>query len=306
MKVALTPAGESHAVAQIGATPAASIARWKSLPAVTTVNRIRDVKPGAVTLISGSTPAGGRAGEPGAPLHSYDQPVLVYQHYGRGLSIAFPIQDSWSWQMDPASSVDDQAFTRFWRQLLRWTTSDVPDRVVVALPTDQANPKAPVALRASVADSIFVPRNDAKVIAHVTSDHGFSRDLPLDWAIDRDGEYRATFTPDDPGTYTISIAATLPSGAVFGDTAYLRVADLNTEYFDAEMRASLLERMAKETGGKFYTPATANTLPADVAMSKHGVTVVNQMDLWDMPVVLLLLVALVTAEWSYRKLRGLA
>jgi len=41
-------------------------------------------------------------------------------------------------------------------------------------------------------------------------------------------------------------------------------------------------------------------------LSKHGVTVVNQMDLWDMPVILLLLVALVTAEWSYRKLRGLA
>jgi hypothetical protein len=36
------------------------------------------------------------------------------------------------------------------------------------------------------------------------------------------------------------------------------------------------------------------------------VNVVNQMDLWDMPAVFLLLVALVTAEWSYRKMRGLA
>ncbi len=306
LKVALTPAGEGHAVAQVAATPAASTQRWKSLPAVTTVNRIRDVKPGAVTLITGAMPAGGRAGEPGAPLRSYDQPVLVYQHYGRGLSIAFPVQDSWSWQMDPASPVDDQTFSRFWRQLLRWATSDVPNRVIVSLPTDQANPKIPIAVRASVSDSIFVPRNDAKVTAHVTSDHGFARDLPLDWAIDRDGEYRAAFTPDEPGTYTITVGATLPSGATFGDTSYVRVADLNTEYFDAEMRAPLLERMAKETGGKFYTPSTAGTLADDIALSKHGVTVVNQMDLWDMPAVLLLLVALVTAEWSYRKVRGLA
>jgi hypothetical protein len=43
-----------------------------------------------------------------------------------------------------------------------------------------------------------------------------------------------------------------------------------------------------------------------VALSKRGVTVVNQLDLWDMPVVLLMLMALVSAEWSYRKLRGLA
>jgi len=33
---------------------------------------------------------------------------------------------------------------------------------------------------------------------------------------------------------------------------------------------------------------------------------VNQMDLWDMPAVLLLLLSLLAAEWSYRKARGLA
>jgi hypothetical protein len=104
----------------------------------------------------------------------------------------------------------------------------------------------------------------------------------------------------------VRVEATAPSGDVAGDTSYVRVADLNTEYFDAEMRAPLLKRIANETGGRFYTPATANTLAEDVALSKHGVTVVNQMDLWDMPAVLILLVALVTAEWSYRKVRGLA
>jgi hypothetical protein len=306
LKVALTPAGASHAVAQVSTTPAASIARWKSLPAVTTTNRIREVKPGAVTLISGTLAPGGRAGEPGAPLKSYEQPVLVYQHYGRGLSIAFPVQDSWNWQMDPASPADDQTFSRFWRQTMRWMTGDVPTQLVVNLPTDQANPKTPIAIRASVNDSLYIPRNDAKVVAHLSSANGFSRDLPLDWAIDRDGEYRGTFTPDQPGTYTVRVDAALPSGGTVGDTSFVRVADLNTEFFDAEMRAPLLQRIAKETGGKFYTPATASTLPDDVALSKHGVTVVNQMDLWDMPAVFLLLVALLAGEWSYRKLRGLA
>ena len=306
LKVSLMPAGAGHAVAQIAPTISASEQRWKTLPAVTTVNRIRQVKPGAVVLISGSMPPGGRAGEPGVPLRGYEAPVLVYQRYGRGLSVAFPIQDSWSWQMDPNTPENDDTFSRFWRQTLRWLTSDSPSRVVVTLGTDQANPKNPVVIHASVADSMFMPRNDAKVAAHVTSDSGAKRDLPLDWAIDRDGEYRGTFTPDQPGVYSIQVTATMPSGATAGDTGYVRVADLNTEYYDAEMRAPLLQRIATETGGKFYTPPTANTLAEDVALSKHGVNVVNQMDLWDMPAVFLLLVALVTAEWSYRKARGLA
>jgi uncharacterized membrane protein len=306
LTVSLTPAGASHAVAQIAASPTVSLDTWKKLPAVTSVNRIREIKPGAVVLIKGTMLEGGRAGEPGAPLRSWEQPVLVYQRYGRGLSVAFTVQDSWNWQMNPATSDDDQTFSRFWRQMLRWLASDVPSRVVATLPADQFNPKRPVAIRATVADSMYLPRNDTKVLAHVTSDSGDKRDLVLDWAIDRDGEYRGTFTPDVPGVYTVRVDATTPTGELVSDTTYLRVADLNTEYFDAEMRAPLLKRIATETGGRFYTPATANTLAEDVALSKHGVTVVNQMDLWDMPAVLLLLVALLTAEWSYRKVRGLA
>jgi hypothetical protein len=306
LKVSLAPAGLSHAVSQIGTSPAQSLARWPKLPAVTTVNRIRDKKPGAVVLISGSVAPGGRAGEPGAPLRGYEQPVLVYQRYGRGMSVAFPIQDSFNWQMDPDTPAEDQTFERFWRQMLRWLTTDVPNRVGISLATDQVNPKSPIAIRASVVDSIFLARNDAQVVAHLTSDNGYSRDLPLDWAIDRDGEYRGTFTPDQPGIYTVRVEASLPAGGTAADTSFVRVADLNTEFFDAEMRAPLLKRMADETGGRFYTPATAGTLAEDVALSKRGVTIVNQMDLWDMPVVLLLLMSLVFGEWSYRKLRGLA
>jgi hypothetical protein len=36
------------------------------------------------------------------------------------------------------------------------------------------------------------------------------------------------------------------------------------------------------------------------------VTVSTEMDRWDMPANFLLLVALLSAEWGYRKLRGLA
>ena len=51
------------------------------------------------------------------------------------------------------------------------------------------------------------------------------------------------------------------------------------------MRRPLLQRIADETGALLH-PATMRTLPDDIALSKRGVTVVNQMDLWDMPAVL--------------------
>jgi hypothetical protein len=72
------------------------------------------------------------------------------------------------------------------------------------------------------------------------------------------------------------------------------------------MREPLLKRIAKETGGRFYTPETVAALPEDAMVSGHGVTVQERKELWDMPAVFLLLVTLVAAEWGYRRARGLA
>ena len=86
----------------------------------------------------------------------------------------------------------------------------------------------------------------------------------------------------------------------------MQVGDLETEYFDAEMRASLLERIADETGGRFYTPENVNSLAEDVSFTESGATIHEERDLWDMPVLFFLFVGLVAAEWGYRRQRGLA
>jgi hypothetical protein len=90
------------------------------------------------------------------------------------------------------------------------------------------------------------------------------------------------------------------------DTAQVQAADLDTEYFGAEMQRPLLERIAQETGGRFYTPQTVRSLPEDIRYGGGGATVQETKPLWDMPALFLAIVALVSAEWAYRKYRGLA
>ena len=80
----------------------------------------------------------------------------------------------------------------------------------------------------------------------------------------------------------------------------------DAEYFDAAMRAPLLQRIADETGGRFFMPANAASLPEAVSYSGRGVTVVEERELWDMPIVLLLIVGLISAEWGIRRSQGLA
>ena len=71
------------------------------------------------------------------------------------------------------------------------------------------------------------------------------------------------------------------------------------------LRSSLLRRIADETGGRFYTPETVGALPEDVRYTESGSTVYEEKDLWDMPIVFMLLVGLVATEWGFRRYRGL-
>jgi len=295
LRVDVTVPGAIHAATQIAEAESISVKRWKTMPVVSTVNRIGRAKPGATVLLSGTPTRGGDR-----------DVVLAFQRYGRGKAIVFPIQDSWVWQMDPSISLEDMAFESFWRQMLRWLVTDVPSRVMVAAASDQVSPGDPVGLDAEISDRSYLKVNNAEAVARVTAPSGTVTEMPLEWSVTRDGEYTAGFTPTEKGLYRVDVRTRMGTDSITSDPAYIASGDLSTEYFGAEMRAPLLRRIADETGGRFYTADNVAALAKDIVFTDVGNTVVDRKDLWDMPIVFLLLLGLVTSEWGYRKLRGLA
>jgi uncharacterized membrane protein len=294
LQVRPTRAGADYPVTKLADTEQASNARWDELPAVSTVNAIRLAKPGATVLLTG---AGDRRQE---------QIVLAYQRYGRGKSVAFPVQDSWAWQMDATVAVEDMTHETFWRRLVRWLVDGVPDHVAIMPAVDRVEPGEPMRLTAEVVDPAFVEVNDAQVLTQVTSPSGKVSEVKMEWTVTRDGEYRASFVPEEPGVYELRATATRGQQALGSSVIHARASAGDSEYFDAAMRSSLLQRIAEETGGHFFTPATASTLPEAISYSGRGVTVVEERDLWDMPVLLILMLTLIGLEWGYRRKRGLA
>jgi uncharacterized membrane protein len=289
-----TRAGVTYPMMQIADTEEASAQRWEKMPVLTAVNAIRSVKPGATVLLSG------------LDNQRKDQIVLAVQRYGRGKALAFAIQDSWLWRMDAKMAVSDTTYQTFWRRLARWLVEGVPDHVVTTTTEDRVDPGLAVPLTAQVVDASYNDVNNARVVAHVTAPSGKSSDVPMDWSVTRDGEYRASFTPDEEGLYSVRVGATRDQKDLGADVIHVRSSAGDSEYFDAAMRAPLLKRIAEETGGRFFTPDNAGGLPEAISYSGHGVTVVEERDLWDMPILLLLLIVLTGTEWAYRRARGLA
>ena len=290
VSVVTSRAGASHASTLIAETEAASVERWRTLPPVTIVNPITEVKPGATTLLR--TPEG--------------LIVLAFQRYGAGKSMAFPVQDSWMWQMHADVPVDDMTHETFWRRILRWLIADVPDQVVASVNQDRVDPNELVTVLAEVGDDNYEELNNSAVVAIVTDPSGDLVELPMEWTTERDGEYRTTFTAGEQGFYEVRVEASVGDEFLGEDAVYVQVASSDTEFYDSTMRLPLLTRLAEETGGRLYTPATVNELPDDIQYVGGGVTVIEDRELWDMPVLLLLLVSLVLGEWGYRRFRGLA
>jgi uncharacterized membrane protein len=298
MAVRPTRAGSTYPVTQLDATEQASNARWGEMPPVSAVNLIRGAKPGATVLLTGS--GDGRR----------EQIVLAYQRYGRGKSMAFPVQDSWLWQMDAPVAVDDMTHEMFWRRMVRWLVDGVPDPVAISTAVDRVEPGEPIKLSAEVVDPAFVEVNDAQVVAEVRTPSGKSTEVKLEWTVSRAGEYRGTFVPEEPGTYEIRGTAVRSKDGVPQDLGtsviHARASAGDSEYFDAAMRSSLLTRISDDTGGRFFTSSATSSLAEAISYSGRGVTVVEERDLWDMPALLILLLGIIGAEWGYRRVRGLA
>ncbi len=297
VRAELTPAGLREAALRVAETSTASSERWSELPPLTSVNRIHELKTGAVPLALG------------VPVIGDSRVLLAYQRYGRGKSIAFTAQDSWLWQMHADVPLEDQTHETFWRQLLRWLVHEAPERLLVEVPSDVLPNGEPVQIKAEVEDERYLRVNGADVIAEVTGPSGVPSQVRMSWTVEEDGEYEGRFVPREDGLHTVEVRASLSRAdgelEEIEGAAFLRVGDPQVELFRVGRRTALLERIAEETGGRFYTADEAHRLPEEIQYTESGDTVREARPLWDLPVIFLALATLLGGEWAYRRWRGL-
>ncbi|MDX1385009.1 MAG: glutamine amidotransferase, partial [Thermoanaerobaculia bacterium] len=295
LQLELTAWGRTHPALRLAEGDEASAEVWERLPTVSTFNPVTRLKPGATSLITARA-----EGIPG------EQIVLAFQRYGRGRSLAWTVHDSWHWQMHADVPVEDMSHETFWRQMLRWLVSYVPEPVEARAEVDIVEPGSPVELVAEIRDDAFLEVNNAQIRATVTTPEGEQQDVLLDWSVEKDGEYRGSFRADHEGLYRVEVEATAGDRYLGSTELWTKAADHHGEVFDAELRSDWLQRLAAETGGRYYSPPDADRMVEDLALNQEGATVIERRELWDMPVVFVLFVGLLTLEWTLRRRAGLA
>jgi hypothetical protein len=294
LKLEMTEYGRTHNVMRLSGDAAANEKIWNALPPLEDFNQVGDVKPGGVVLARGEAERTG-----GNPI------ILAFQRYGRGRSMIFTSGSSWHWQM--GMDHEDQTFELFWKQALRWLVTSSPAPVMVNSDKDTYLPGELVSISADVANKEFTRLNNARVILKVTSPDGTAETLPMDWSGTQDGAYQTQLTAATrEGTYQIEVEANQGAENLGTYRAAFQVKDRPVEFYDAALDAGNLRSIAEQTGGNYYPLDRIADIPEDAVYVDSTQAFVEQKELWDAPVLFMMLAALFGGEWFWRKKRGLA
>ncbi len=293
----LAPAGVDSIITRLVDDPAANAAKWKKLPYLMDYEDPGTPKPGAAVLANMITPEGRTL------------PLLITENFGRGRTAIMATGGSWRWQM--SSPLGDTAHDLFWQQLLRWVASDTPGHVAASVPAQMLLDNGTVTFTAEVRDQQYNPAPDAKVEAHILGPSGVTALVEMAAVPDSPGQFQATWSAPKTGAYVTEVTAqrTDPNTGKFQelgrDELNFQRMDGVAENFHTEQNRDLLERLATQTGGQYWKPADLGKLAAGIPFSEAGVTMRETRDLWNLPLVFLVLLLLRFSEWWLRRKWGI-
>jgi uncharacterized membrane protein len=286
----LTAAGLASVICRLEEDGARNVERWKNMPLLADYNETGEAKPGALVLMES------------APQGSRKMPLLAVQNYGRGRAAVFATAGSWRWKM--LQDHADRSHHVFWQQLMRYLVNETPAQVTGGTPQKVLSDDGRVELRADVRDKEFKARADVSVEARIIGPDGAARTAELAPRPLEEGAYAAEWNAEQPGSYVVEVVARRGEEEIGRDVFQFRREDGAAEHFGTSQNRELLEKLAQQTGGGYFTASNAGKLGEEISYSEAGITTRETKDLWNMPAVFLLALLLRGSEWVLRRKWG--
>jgi uncharacterized membrane protein len=259
--------------------------RWKNLPQLADYQTVGRLKPGAIVLLEGTA-------------DRTRLPLLLWQHYGRGATFMLTTASTLRWQMQLPP--EDESHEIFWRQLLHAISATAPPRASIEPERLAYDDERNVRLVAEVRNERFEPINDASVELQIAPQAEPAFQQPMQPTGQGDGRYVASVDAATAGLYRIEMTARQGGREVGSAITHVLRNDGVAEHFATQQHRAQLERLAAMTGGRYWPLADLDGLAAAIPYSKAGVIERQTLDLWNLPIVFLVLLALKLGEWLLR------
>jgi hypothetical protein len=290
LRMVPTQDGLTHFGMMLGRTRQESESAWRALPPLDGANRFAPdrIKPGARTLA----------------VTDRDEPLLLSQNYGEGRVVAFAGDTTWRWWMRGFES----AHKRFWRQLVLWLAQkdeSSESNVWIKLAQRRFPPAQRVEFSVGVNGPTGEPLKNAAFQGEIELPDGSKQPLSI---VRGDRQTAGNWSDTiQPGDYTLRVTATVDGKEVGQTKSRFLVFQHDLELDNPLADATLLDNLAKMTGGESVVPEELPALIQRLAEATEQLEVQTEAKLtfWDKWPFFLFVIGLLLVEWYLRKRWGL-
>ncbi len=282
-QIEFTPEGEEHPVIK-------SAGERRDLPPLLGCNKLKGIKPGGVVW----------AIHPAIKTAQGKLPVITQSTYGKGSVVVITAFPLWRWYfLLKGLGKKPTFYTQFLTNLTRWlsTRKDV-NPLVVELDQPAYQTFEEVEFSAELYDEDYRPIDGAFIRVEIEG----NEELTL--RPSGGGRYIGTISNLSPREYQFTVRAYVEGEEYAVKGGAFRVVEGSIESENFGLQRELLEKIASLTGGKYYTPANLNDISEinfpRTKMEKH-----HTLELIYWPAIYLVILSLLVAEWTIRRLKGL-
>ncbi|MFC1563396.1 hypothetical protein ACFL6G_00605 [candidate division KSB1 bacterium] len=287
-----TRVGLENPILKLTSDVGSNRASWDEMPKLTSINYLGEVKPGATVLAEKPRD---RYGEP--------EPLLVTHRYGKGRAAVLATASTWRWQLQREAG--DQRHERFWRQLVRWMITSAPDKVNLDLADNVFSPGDEIPLSVKVYDDDYSPLEFVTVRGTIKDPQGLNNEISFRSDLNEDGVYIGTYIPGKEGLYDISVEAFYEERSLGKKDQKFLIRPSKKEYNDATLKKVLLQNIAEISSGEYYEQDNTQNILTNLRTRKTSTSIFRTEFIWDLPLIYVIILILLSTEWIYRRRKGM-
>jgi uncharacterized membrane protein len=254
--------------------------------ALDSVNQPGGLRPGAVALLNAST-------------KEQSVPVVAWQRYGKGQVLGIATNTMWKWAAagDPTRAL----YGRFWRQSVRGLTKKLEGGSLLGVSWNEEHYRPGELATAEIQVRSAEEAGDIRLVGSLSGPGG-DKDVALTPVVGEANVYTAKVPLSQRGDYTFRLAAYSGANLAESYERALPVQPLIDEGGSPELKEAYLRSIAAKARG-IYTGET-DLAPVEAFLREQ---VVSQQATITVPLVnfknvlALMIIALLVAEWFYRR-----
>ncbi len=245
-----------------------------------------------------------------APLN---EPLIMSRHFQNSKSIALMGYGLHRWKLFGYASElakgrqAEDLLNIFINNSLRWLSIAEQSKPVKVRPSRKFyNENEVVELFGEVYDAAYNPIEKANLKVKVS---GKSETREITLAPTGQGNYYANIEGLPSGDYSFTAEATLNNNVLGTDDGRFSIGEISIEYLNLKMNEPLLKKIAEITVGKFYYADNVSSIVDDIRSNRffteRSIKKRDDIIIWNLPYLLILVVLLLSAEWFIRKRSGM-